>query len=63
MTPTGSMIKVLGTVSLVCGVLIVATNLVTQPRTYGQRRNTDYSLFGGSKAKAQTEVCGTEVRQ
>lgn len=34
MTPTGSMIKVLGTVSLVCGVLIVATNLTTIARIH-----------------------------
>lgn len=32
MTPTGPMIKVLGTVSLVCGVLIVGTNLTTIAR-------------------------------
>jgi Na+-translocating ferredoxin:NAD+ oxidoreductase subunit G len=32
MTPTGSMIKVLGTVSLVCGVLIVGTNITTIAR-------------------------------
>jgi electron transport complex protein RnfG len=32
MTPTSSMIKVLGTVSLVCGVLIVGTNIVTLAR-------------------------------
>ena len=34
MTPTGSMIKVLGTVSLVCGVLIVVTNLTTIARIH-----------------------------
>jgi electron transport complex protein RnfG len=32
MTPTGSMIKVLGTVSLVCGVLIVGSNAITLAR-------------------------------
>lgn len=32
MTPTGSMIKVLGTVSVLCGVLIVGTNLTTHAR-------------------------------
>jgi len=34
MTPTGSMIKVLGTVSLICGVLIVVTNLTTIARIH-----------------------------
>lgn len=34
MTPAGSMIKVLGTVSLVCGVLIVVTNLTTIARIH-----------------------------
>jgi len=34
MTPTGSMIKVLGTVSLLCGVLIVVTNLTTIARIH-----------------------------
>jgi electron transport complex protein RnfG len=32
MTPTGSMIKVLGTVSLVCGALIVGSNITTLAR-------------------------------
>jgi len=32
MTPTGSMIKVLGTVSLVCGALIVGSNIITLAR-------------------------------
>jgi electron transport complex protein RnfG len=32
MTPTGPMIKVLGTVSLLCGALIVVTNLTTHAR-------------------------------
>jgi len=33
---------------------------MTQPRTYGAKRKTGFSLFGERKAKAQTEVCGTE---
>jgi electron transport complex protein RnfG len=32
MTPTGSMVKVLGIVSLLCGILIVGTNLTTHAR-------------------------------
>ncbi len=37
MTPAGSMIKVLGTVSLVCGVLIVVTNLNTIARIHNNQ--------------------------
>ncbi len=79
MTPTGSMIKVLGTVSLICGVLIVVTNLSTIARIHknqeiimresvahllpGLQKQIIYGVEGSGDLKILPSVEGENVKR